>query len=107
MCKRAWSHSKNSVAFSPLIVSYTVEILPFDIRAKGFTVFNFAISLSLIFNQYTNPIALGMTDWFILALDFLLIVSPQMLSAGSTTSSTCVGWPLSLSSVTCVSSIPA
>lgn len=30
-------------------------------RAKGFTVFNFAISLSLIFNQYVNPIALGMS----------------------------------------------
>jgi sugar porter (SP) family MFS transporter len=46
------------IAFTPLIVSYTVEILPFAIRAKGFTIFNFAISLSLIFNQYVNPIAL-------------------------------------------------
>jgi MFS family permease len=51
------------VAFSPLIVSYTVEILPFNIRAKGFTVFNFAISLSLIFNQYVNPIALDAIAW--------------------------------------------
>jgi hypothetical protein len=41
----------NSIAFSPLIVSYTVEILPFHLRAKGFTVFNFTISLALIFNQ--------------------------------------------------------
>jgi MFS family permease len=48
------------IAFTPLIVSYTVEILPFQIRAKGFTVFNFTISLALIFNQYVNPIALGM-----------------------------------------------
>ena len=30
---------------------YSVEILPFAIRAKGFTVFSFAVSLSLIFNQ--------------------------------------------------------
>lgn len=51
------------IAFSPLIVSYTVEILPYEIRAKGFTVFNFAISLSLIFNQYVNPIALGSLGW--------------------------------------------
>jgi sugar porter (SP) family MFS transporter len=51
------------VAFSPLIVSYTVEILPFAIRAKGFTVFNFSISLSLIFNQYINPIALDSIGW--------------------------------------------
>lgn len=47
------------IAFTPLIVSYTVEILPYHIRAKGFTVFNFTISLALIFNQYVNPIALG------------------------------------------------
>lgn len=51
------------IAFSPLIVSYTVEILPYNIRAKGFTVFNFAISLSLIFNQYVNPIALDKIAW--------------------------------------------
>jgi MFS family permease len=60
------SHECYSLAFTPLIVSYTVEILPFSIRAKGFTIFNFAISLSLIFNQYVNPIALGML------LDFLI-----------------------------------
>ena len=52
-----------SIAFTPLIVSYTVEILPFAIRAKGFTIFNFAISLSLIFNQYVNPVALDAIQW--------------------------------------------
>ncbi|KAJ8518835.1 hypothetical protein ONZ45_g4155 [Pleurotus djamor] len=51
------------IAFSPLIVSYTVEILPFSLRAKGFTIFNFAISLSLIFNQYVNPVALDAISW--------------------------------------------
>jgi MFS family permease len=47
------------LAFTPLIVTYTLEILPYNIRAKGFTIFNFTISLALIFNQYVNPIALG------------------------------------------------
>ncbi|CAL1706001.1 unnamed protein product [Somion occarium] len=51
------------IAFTPLIVSYTVEILPFALRAKGFTVFNFALTLSLIFNQYINPIALDAIGW--------------------------------------------
>jgi sugar porter (SP) family MFS transporter len=51
------------IAYTPLIVSYTVEILPYHLRAKGFTVFNFAISLSLIFNQYANPIALDALGW--------------------------------------------
>ncbi|KAI0032687.1 hexose transporter [Vararia minispora EC-137] len=52
-----------SIAFTPLIVAYTVEILPYAIRAKGFVVFNFTVSLSLIFNQYVNPIALQNLGW--------------------------------------------
>ncbi|KAF4607581.1 major facilitator superfamily protein [Pleurotus pulmonarius] len=56
-------YASYDIAFSPLIVSYTVEILPFALRAKGFTVFNFAISLSLIFNQYVNPVALDAIQW--------------------------------------------
>lgn len=51
------------VAFTPLIVTYTVEILPYSIRAKGLNVFNIVISLALIFNQYVNPIALGALAW--------------------------------------------
>ncbi|KAI6116258.1 hexose transporter [Pisolithus sp. B1] len=51
------------IAFTPLIVSYTVEILPFPLRAKGFNVFNFVISVALIFNQYVNPIALAALGW--------------------------------------------
>lgn len=60
-----------------MIDRYTVEILPYAIRAKGITVLNFAVSLSLIFNQsvifihprlpvaqpfacrYVNPVALA------------------------------------------------
>ena len=52
-----------SLAFTPLIVMYTVEILPYSLRAKGFNVFNFVISLALIFNQYVNPIALEHIAW--------------------------------------------
>jgi len=51
------------IAFTPLIISYTVEILPYQIRAKGLMIFNFSVSLSLIFNQYVNPIALGKLGW--------------------------------------------
>ncbi|TDL25203.1 hexose transporter [Rickenella mellea] len=56
-------YASYDIAFTPLIVSYTVEILPYAIRAKGFTIFNFSISLSLIFNQYVNPIALKKLQW--------------------------------------------
>ncbi|KAF8591256.1 hexose transporter [Ramaria rubella] len=51
------------IAFSPLIVSYSVEILPYSIRAKGFNVFNLTISIAIIFNQYVNPIALAAITW--------------------------------------------
>ncbi|KAA1472818.1 general substrate transporter [Dentipellis sp. KUC8613] len=51
------------LAFTPLIVSYSVEILPYSIRAKGFVVFNFAVSASVVFNQYVNPIALNALGW--------------------------------------------
>ncbi|KAJ3800534.1 hexose transporter [Lentinula aff. detonsa] len=51
------------IAFTPLIVAYTVEILPYPLRAKGFNIFNFTISLALIFNQYANPIALAAIQW--------------------------------------------
>lgn len=56
-------YASYDLAFTPLIVSYTVEILPYSIRAKGFNVFNFVISLAIIFNQYVNPIALASIGW--------------------------------------------
>ena len=52
------SKSFQSIAFTPLVVAYTVEILPFSVRAKGMTVYSFAVTFSLIFNQYVNPVAL-------------------------------------------------
>ena len=55
--------SAYALAFSPLAIAYTVEILPFNLRAKGLTFFNFVVSLALIFNQYVNPIALGALGW--------------------------------------------
>ncbi|THH09760.1 hypothetical protein EW145_g1772 [Phellinidium pouzarii] len=51
------------IAFTPLIVSYTVEILPYNIRSKGLDVSNFIASIAIIFNQYINPIALEHIAW--------------------------------------------
>ena len=52
-----------SVAFLPLIISYTIEILPFPVRAKGFTLYSLTLSIALIFNQYVNPIARQKLGW--------------------------------------------
>ncbi|KAF9030565.1 general substrate transporter [Hymenopellis radicata] len=51
------------IAFLPLTVTYTVEIMPYPLRAKGLTVFTFTVVLALIFNQYVNPVALDNIGW--------------------------------------------
>ncbi|KAF2997146.1 hypothetical protein E8E13_005170 [Curvularia kusanoi] len=44
-----------ALAWSGLLVAYTVEILPFKIRAKGLMVMNLFIQIALTINQYVNP----------------------------------------------------
>lgn len=48
---------------SGLLASYTTEILPYGIRAKGFTWLNFCVTAALFFNQYVNAIALEALAW--------------------------------------------
>ena len=50
-------------AWSGLLVGYSVEILPFNIRAKGITVMFLSVDVALWFNQYVNPIALENIGW--------------------------------------------
>lgn len=63
-----------------MLIAYTLEILPFNIRAKGFAAMvsnvviigsrrilmfrqNFVVSLTLAFNQFVNPWALDAIGW--------------------------------------------
>ncbi|CBF80355.1 hypothetical protein AN8347.2 [Aspergillus nidulans FGSC A4] len=52
-----------NIGFSGLLVSYSSEILPYRLRAKGLTLMFFCVALSLLFNQYVNPIALLDIGW--------------------------------------------
>jgi len=52
-----------NLAWSGLLVGYTVEILPYKIRAKGMTVLFLCVDIALFFNQYVNPIALDHLNW--------------------------------------------
>ncbi|PNS18955.1 High-affinity glucose transporter [Sphaceloma murrayae] len=52
-----------NVAWSGLLVGYCVEILPYNIRAKGLTMVFLMVNVALMFNQYVNPIALGNIGW--------------------------------------------
>jgi MFS family permease len=51
------------LAWPGLTVSYTIEILPYNIRAKGLTLCFPFTALSGIFNQYVNPIGLLNLEW--------------------------------------------
>lgn len=69
------------IAYTPMLIAYTLEILPFNIRAKGFAVMvgwpvafklsltdhhygqNLVVSLTLAFNQFVNPWALDAIGW--------------------------------------------
>jgi len=50
-------------AWSGLLVGYAVEILPYQLRAKGLTVMFLCVDLALFFNSYVNPVALGHMGW--------------------------------------------
>ncbi|KAM5347647.1 hypothetical protein ACJ41O_007471 [Fusarium nematophilum] len=68
-----------NMAMSPLPIAYLMEILPFTLRAKGVTVFNFAQFGSSLFNGFVNPVGLESLGWkyyivFVCALCLWLVV---------------------------------
>ncbi|KAF8968146.1 general substrate transporter [Flammula alnicola] len=52
------------LAYTPMIVAYTLEILPFRVRAKGFAVMNLTLMATIAFNQFVNPWALEAISWW-------------------------------------------
>ncbi|KAG6809901.1 hypothetical protein H0H92_014186 [Tricholoma furcatifolium] len=52
------------VAYTPILVSYTLEILPYKIRARGFAVMNLTVMLTIAFNQFINPVAIAAIGWW-------------------------------------------
>jgi sugar porter (SP) family MFS transporter len=59
-------------AWSGLLVAYTVEILPYKLRAKGLMLMNFWVQVALTINTYVNPIPLDgawkNTQWKLFAI---------------------------------------
>ena len=56
-------YTSYNIAWSGLLVGYTVEILPFSIRAKGMCYMFAMVDIALFFNTYVNPIALEQIKW--------------------------------------------
>ena len=93
-------YASYDIAFTPLIISYTLEILPYPLRAKGFTVFGLVLSLSLIFNQYVNPVALQNIGWKYYVSSPFVYVTRERVSYLHHRSSIAAGSPSSCSFVT-------
>jgi MFS family permease len=52
-----WLHGVcYAFAWSGLLIAYTVEILPFKLRAKGMMIMNVAVNVALVMNNQVNPI---------------------------------------------------
>lgn len=52
-----------SMAFTPLMVAYPVEIWPYRLRARGLSTFWVSTSTAVFFNIFINPIALEAIAW--------------------------------------------
>ena len=63
------------IAFSPLPVAYSVEILTYSVRAKGMATYVFATKIAVFVNQYVNPIGLQKLGWkFYIVYVVILVV---------------------------------
>lgn len=51
------------LSWTPLANMYSVEILPFHLRAKGQAIYNIFQGAGNAFNQWVNPIALDAIQW--------------------------------------------
>lgn len=55
-----WLHGvAYALAWSGLLVAYTVEVLPFKLRAKGLFLMNLSVQVALTINNQVNPIPIS------------------------------------------------
>ncbi|KAL2129612.1 hypothetical protein VTI74DRAFT_7527 [Chaetomium olivicolor] len=62
------------IAWTPLPVPYTAEILPFNLRTKGLAIFTSVGTMANAFNQFVNPIALEALVWKYYAVYIAILV---------------------------------
>ncbi|KAJ0120015.1 hypothetical protein J7T55_000868 [Diaporthe amygdali] len=51
------------IAWTPLNYSYCVEIMPYNLRAKGLAIYLCVQQIANAFNQFVNPVALSAIAW--------------------------------------------
>ncbi|KAI0116982.1 general substrate transporter [Daldinia grandis] len=52
-----------AIGWGTLQVTYPLEIMPFNLRARGLVFYNIFCALALIFNQYANPVGVEALGW--------------------------------------------
>lgn len=62
-----------SLAFTPLVVAYPVEIWPYQLRSRGLATMWISTATAVFFNIFVNPIALESIQWrYYLVFVFIL-----------------------------------
>jgi MFS family permease len=70
------------IAFSPLPVAYSVEVLPYSIRAKGMATYVFSTKAAVFVNQYVNPIGLDSISWRFYIVYVAILVAESFIAYG-------------------------
>ncbi|RMI95603.1 hypothetical protein CDV36_016396 [Fusarium kuroshium] len=60
-------------SFLPLTIRYSLEVLPFTLRAKGMNIGNLTVNMASFFNGFVNPIALETIGWTTSSLSFCCV----------------------------------
>lgn len=69
-----------AIAWSGLLVAYSLEILPYKLRAKGLMIMNLTVQATLVLGNYTNPIAWdGLPHHYDLSLIYTVWIFVELL----------------------------
>ncbi|EJT50889.1 hypothetical protein A1Q1_07951 [Trichosporon asahii var. asahii CBS 2479] len=66
-----------SIAFTPLLLAYPIEILPYTLRSKGVSILLFCTLTATMLNTFVNPLALEALEWkyYFVFLGMIVIVT--------------------------------
>ncbi|KAL2859393.1 general substrate transporter [Aspergillus pseudodeflectus] len=70
------------IAFGPLSVAYSVEVLPYSIRARGMAVYVCSTKAAVFVNQYVNPIGLENIGWKYYIVYVLILALESFVAYG-------------------------
>lgn len=70
-----------SLAWSGLLVGYAIEVLPYNLRAKGLMIMNLSVQVALTLNTYANPVGFEAFEPHTWKLYLIYTVSPLRIKA--------------------------